>query len=427
LIPHIENDLIAHLKNAKKISIAVALLKDYGLNIIESNIPKNCIRRYLLGIHLPTPPDILRKLKQKQSDYPNLYHTKIYNSGENYHPKVYLIETIDERVVAIVGSANGTRGGFVGNIEMNIVIVHPQECNEIQKWFDTLFISANDYDYDFLELYEKVYKRNRILATTEKSNTSIVTNNSAIPSGKGLVVAKGQFFRQSDFDAFDRTNHFDTSPATVKLRAKVKERLIELGHRIKNRFIGYGILDLHLPYRRNLYTSQHFHSRGNVHIAKQAIWLNFGKGYSELNRYPKNYKNFVSHSRIQVILVNSIHEAFIGIWLYLAKPNWSYYDRKHLKDNLSNPNFAERLYEYTIALGGAYWIMLGDKELYISEIETAKQLIEFLLTDDYTPEFIIGRNYNPNDTDISDENIDETTLIEFSKLYKIYDLIRDKQ
>lgn len=425
MLEYLEADLITNLKDAKAISIAVALIKDYGLNTIEDNLPENCKRKYLVGIHLPTPPDILRRLLVLQQNNPNEIEAKIYNAKENYHPKVYLIEKKSGKLIAFIGSANATRGGFIHNIEMSVTITHQEECIKLQKWFDGLFVSAKKYDEEYIVDYEIIYKRNKTLASTQKSNIDKITNNNIPVSGNNLVVNPGQFFRQSDFDAFALPTQHDTSSFAVELRANVKERLIELSDMIMDSFPDYNITDLHLPYRRNLYTSQHFHSRGHDHIAKESIWLNFGKSRSELNNYQgKFYQSFVNHLRIQIILRNSVNEAYIGIWLYVSKVNSSFYDKKHLKEGLNVPDFTERLYEYIIALGGAYWIMLGDDEINISELENSRQLVDFLSQDDYTQEFIIGRNYQPNDSDLSEENIRETVLIEFSKLYKIYALIK---
>jgi HKD family nuclease len=424
MINYLETELVDSLREARSIYVAVALIKDYGFNIIHTNIPATCKSTYILGIHLPTPPNIFRKLLELQNINPEITTVKVFNSQENYHPKVYLIEKISGDLVAFIGSANATRGGFTHNIEMNVKITDQADYIKLRSWFDTLFIAAKYFDLDFINKYEITYKRNRTLSSTQKSNTQQVIDNTNPIARNKLIVSSSQYFRQSDFDAFDTVLHYDTSGYAVRLRANVKERLIELGEKIKNYFFEYKIKNLHLPYRRNLYTSQHFHSRGHDHIAKDAIWLNFGKSWQELQTYQDGYRSFVNHLRIQVILRNSSNDAYIGIWLYIAKHQRSYFDRQRLKNGLNDSNYLARLYEYIIELGGSYWIMLGDEEINISDIENTQQLYDFLIQDDYNPEFIIGRNYSPNDPDLTDENITETVLLEFSKLYKIYDLIK---
>ncbi|MDO9001336.1 MAG: phospholipase D-like domain-containing protein [Bacteroidota bacterium] len=308
MLEYIESDLIVNLIDAKAISIAVALIKDYGFHIIENSLPETCKRKYLVGIDLPTPPNILRKLLELQQTNPNQVSTRIYDSKENYHPKVYLIEKISGELIAFIGSANATRGGFTHNIEMSIAITNHEECIRLQKWFDRLFASAKKYDEEYIIDYEITYKRNKALASTQKSNIDKIINNNTPVSGNNLVIDSGQFFRQSDFDAFALSTQHDTSDSAVELRANVKERLIELSEMIIDSFPDYNITNLHLPYRRNLYTSQHFHSRGNDHIAKESIWLNFGKSREDLDLYEGYYNSFVNHLRIQVILRNSAND-----------------------------------------------------------------------------------------------------------------------
>lgn len=424
MIEYIEAELVANLQNAKSILIAVALMKEYGFKTIEDNLPDTCKRKYLIGIHLPTPPNILRKLLQLQQTKPNDVATKVYDANENYHPKAYLIEKNSGDLIAFIGSANATRGGFSHNIEMSVAITDQSNCIKIKEWFNSLFQTAKHYDETFIEMYEVAYKRNKSLAATQKSNIDVVTNNYYPVPGNNLRIVPGQYFRQGDFDAFAASTHYDTSPKAVQARAKVRERLIELNNRIIKYFPDYNITNLFLPARRNFYTSQHFHSRGNTHIAKESIWLHYGKSVQELSLFSGYYyQRFVNHIRMQVILENRI-TADIGIWLYISKHGSSYFDRQKLKAGLNDMGFVERLYEYIIALGGAYWIMLGEQELFISDINSSEELKIFLLQDNYQPELIIGRNYQPNDPNLSEENIAETVLIEFLKLYKIYDLIK---
>lgn len=424
MLQHLETGLITHLKHAKRISIAVALIKDYGLTAIENNVTDSCERKYLLGVDLPTPPDILRRLLDLHKKSPIKVQAKIYDSNENYHPKVYLIEKHSGGFIAFVGSANATRGGFTHNIEMNVVVTDQNQCIKIKGWFDGLFSSSKQYDDAYIDEYEAIFKRNKVLASTQKSNIASITNATTLPVGPGLIISPGQFFRQSDFDAFALPTQYDTKSAAVELRGEVRERLIELNDWMFDYFPSYGITNLHLPRTRNHYTSQHFHSRGNNHIPKEAIWLNYGKSPDQLRKYTGFYTSFVNHARIQIILGNNAREAYIGTWLYVGKPGSSFFERDCLKKGLSEPNFAARIYEYVLALGSAYWIMLGKDELYISDLENSQELRDFLLLDDFSGEFIIGRNYHPNDAGLSEENIEETVLIEFSKLYKIYDLIR---
>ncbi len=425
MLAYLETDLVSNLKEAKTVSIAIALINEYGFNIIESNLPENCTRRYLVGINLPTPPNILHRFLTLQSNFPSEIAAKIYKASENYHPKVYLIEKQDGKLIAFVGSANATKGGFTHNIEMSFAITGQEDCIKLKAWFNDLFNSTGNYDDEYISRYEIVYKKNQILASTQKSNVDKVNNSDTSLPGAGLVINPDQFFRQSDFDAFAEIRQNDSSSTAVESRAKVRERLIKLAEMIAPLFSVYNITDLHLPYLRSWYTSKHYHAaRSNG--PKEAIWLNFGKSPAELVKYEKKSdRKITSHQRIQVILRNTNEKAYIGIWLYLSRSNSSYFDRVRLKEGLKDRDFVERLYEYVIALGGMYWLYIGGfEDLSVSKIVNVQQVVDFFNQDNYRPEIIIGRNYSPNDKLLSEENISETILMEFSKLYKIYDLIR---
>lgn len=425
MLEYLEKDLINNLKNAKIVSIAVALIKEYGFNIIESNLPENCTRRYLVGINLPTPPNILRRFLTLQSNFPGKIAAKIYKAKENYHPKVYLIEKEDGELIAFVGSANATKGGFTHNIEMSFAITNQDDCIRLKDWFDALFNSAKQYDDAYIHKYEITYKRNKALASTQKSNIDAIINDRSPIPGNNIIIQQGQFFRQSDFVAFSTANHLLTTPAVKDLRRAVRHRFLELHDRIIDQFPDYGLNDLHPAFQRNFYTSAISHNRGHNHIPKQALWLHYGKSPVDLAKYSKPYHTITSHARIQVILINNDREATIGIWLYIGKENFSYYDRKKILDNLNNPAFVNPLYDYILDLGGSSWLeFVGVDDIYVSDIESQTDLVTFLSQDDHDSEFIIGRNFDPNDGLLSEENIEETVLLEFSKLYKIYTLIK---
>ena len=63
MIPQLKDHLVASLKTATELHVAVALMNDFGLDVIEGSVdPVVCKRRYLLGTHLPTSPSVLWRL-----------------------------------------------------------------------------------------------------------------------------------------------------------------------------------------------------------------------------------------------------------------------------------------------------------------------------------------------------------------------------
>ena len=82
VITKLSENLIAELKAADEIWVAVALINSQGLKFIIDNLKPNCKQNYLIGIDLPTEPKALTEL-YKLKLQTNL-SVKIY-SQKQYH------------------------------------------------------------------------------------------------------------------------------------------------------------------------------------------------------------------------------------------------------------------------------------------------------------------------------------------------------
>lgn len=412
------NDLHPHLIKADEVWIAVALMTEVALNKIQQTIPPTAHQHYLIGIDLPTSPLVFSRLKGLQS---NKLEAAVLKETYTYHPKVYIIRK-QSKLIAFVGSANATNGGFSNNYEVSIMVDNANQCQELLTWFGNLYLLGKDITDDFIEKYTSVYHKNRIWASTQRSNlnnliSSLVLNNIKTP------INKNQFFKQSHYDAFDPAFHSAISKNATTERQKVRKKLLDLDDLIFPKFNAYGISNLHRTQSRLHLTSQWFFSARSSPI-KEAIWLNYGKSHGELKTSDEH--SFTNNIRIQVILRNNLTERYFGIWLFIGKPNHSFQDRKHLKKELENNDFLELIKTLLIQLGNSYCIKIGKKELEIKDISDKEDLRKFLLKDNFNEYYTIGRNYDPNSEEISELNIAETVLIEFSKLYKLYELIKTK-
>lgn len=412
MIENLESELIPHLKEAKEIHIAVALMNSYGLDTIEETIPEDCLRKYLVGIHLPTPPNILQRLMESESRNSAKISSKVHVSHSNYHPKVYVIRKKDDQLIAFIGSANATRGGFKSNIEMTTSIEDQKRCKHLLSWFGKLFEQSSSLSQNFIDGYKTRYIRNKQLESAQRSNNEHFYQEHS-EQANSTFVSETQFFTQSDFDAFAPSTHFETDGPFVDARGQVRRKMINLHYAIFPQFVDYGMMNIYPARRKQDYTSKHYHSQG-IFNAKESIWFNYGK----------DRQGFTNHLRIQIILMNSERDQYVGFWIF-CKPNSSIEDRQRLQTGLSNHIFLDRLYKGLLSLGDFSWIAIGDDDRWISDIKDKEDLIEFLRSDDFSQEFLIGRNYHPNHPDISAENIYETTLIQFSKLYKIYSLMTE--
>jgi hypothetical protein len=232
--------------------------------------------------------------------------------------------------------------------------------------------------------------------------------------GNILSVNAGQFFSQSDFDAFSEIYHQDKSIKAKELRKQVRDKFIDLDKMIFDDFRSYDMNDLYHPANKRNYTSQYFHTPRNSQI-KDALWLNYGKSSAQLNK-----DSFTNHCRIQVILRHDSNDEYIGIWLFISKGSGVNKDKERLFDNIKNPVFLQLIYEYVRALGNAYFIELGKCKIKVADIKRMDNIVDFIEKNKNLPGvFYVGRNYDPNNTAISTDNIKNTILSEFSKLYEL--------
>ncbi|RXM44176.1 phospholipase D family protein [Flavobacterium sp. YO64] len=403
MVPNLESRLKPILQQAKSFYIATALISEAGYRFIEKNAPENCRRHYIIGIDLGINPKILEKLLTKSIQ--GAIHVKLCKTQHTFHPKVYLIEKNDGTFAVIIGSANTTLGGLANNVEMSVLVDSQQQCAEILAWFRALYDASINLSDEILTEYTKYYKNARQRNAAGYADLAQFKN--MLPSAE--IHSHGlekQYFKLDDFNAFSSMFHRDKSTLAKQNRKNVKLRFIALHNSIFSRFAQYGLDNLS-PHKINWHTvSSHFHSARSRPVM-DAMWLQYG-----------SEENLSDHPRLQVILRGNT----IGIWLMIGKNKGSRREREKLKSNLKDDLFAELLFQNIKNLGAVYWIDLnnsGDRRS-ISSIEDPAELKKLLLTDNVKNYFTIGRNYLYTDDQLSDENIEETVLLEFQRLNVVY-------
>lgn len=145
------------LKEAEEVWVAVALMNEAGLNELESNIPATANVTYILGIHLPTHPKVLKRLFHQEliSEQIRLF---LYRK-EVYHPKVYLIRK-KSGFTCFIGSGNATDGGFRSNVEMGVKL-ETQDGGEVLGLITSYIKGAIKVTDDFLKEYRKSYEERK--------------------------------------------------------------------------------------------------------------------------------------------------------------------------------------------------------------------------------------------------------------------------
>ena len=102
-------------------------------------------------------------------------------------------------------------------------------------------------------------------------------------------------------------------------------------------------------------------------------------------------------------------------------------DRDYFKNKMRNDiDYKQNFYSIISQLPENFYIGLNQQTRYITEFTTEPQLAEFILTDDLKYYLIIGREFSPDDIELSENNIVDTIIENFTYLYPIYDMIKYK-
>lgn len=149
--------------------IAVALVKDYGFEVLDM-AKKSCKIRMMIGVNLPTPVDVLKNLRARYSSNVRIYQ------GDFFHPKVYIFRMKDNSLIAYVGSANFTDSGFNSNIELSVAITDQNTCELILEWFNGLFDKSDSITDNFLANYTNYSTKWTKMRKEQESDFNIVTN-----------------------------------------------------------------------------------------------------------------------------------------------------------------------------------------------------------------------------------------------------------
>ena len=172
IVTKLSDNLLANIKTADEIWVAVALMSFDGLHSLIDNLKSSCRQNYLVGLDLPTDPKALKELNELQlkSDV----NVRIYTEQECFHPKLYLIRK-KGNYSAFVGSANCTNGGLRNNIELTTHTTDQTIGGQLLKWFEQHFKIGKPLTTSFVNQYQAEYserqerkKREEKIAKKEK-------------------------------------------------------------------------------------------------------------------------------------------------------------------------------------------------------------------------------------------------------------------
>jgi hypothetical protein len=369
----------------------------------------------LIGIHMPTPPEVLERLFEETSS--GRIQSRIY-VGNYFHPKVYCFK-LHEGWTAFIGSGNFTNGGWHENEELFVKITDPIVCQALRNQHLAWTAAARPIDRPLIEKYRNVFTRSTPRRNEERKSIrqliDDVTNNFNIDN----VEFAGQFFLREDHMTFAAGKTQIDTVEVLAERNAVRNKLIRLNEQLEMRIPGpWDIHPHYSPEHIAAHIQTNFHHEENV----RALWVAYGRDRDALKVYGEDATP-LNYMRMQVI----IGFDYIGVWLMPGKAAGGQIDRENLRERMSVQAYREQFFNSLRALGENYWIEVAARERSVLSFRDANELHEFIRLDNWRYYyFTIGRNYLPGHAEMRADRIVGTVLRDFEKMFPLYDLIKHR-
>ncbi len=410
---HLANTLKLHLKDAEEIWIAVALMSTDGLNFIRKHLAQGAMEHYLVGVDLPTPPDVLQTLLVTQSDLSKAKYFQRPNTF--YHPKLYLIKD-HKGLTAYVGSGNCTMGGLEKNMEISLRTDDENTCKTLKDWFSTQFTHSKDITEDFIAPYRIVYqRRQQRIAEDRKEMQQVFGGNSV---NLDDIDFTEQFFKKVHFSAFEGAKPYSHLVEHDQEREAVRTMFYHLHHEIEP-LIKSQKWDLHRHYEWQNVVSSAVHN-SHTSLELDGMWLHYGRDEDEIKVFGEN-ETPINFMRMQII----IHKDAVGIWNRVGRDkHGSKIDRTYLKSKLNDsPTFREKFFNAISHLPEGYFIQMNGQKRWLSEFSDEATLTKYLMEDNLRDYLYFGIDFHPADSQLSKTQIAKTVIKHFDLLYPTYHLI----
>ncbi|MFM7017713.1 phospholipase D family protein [Flavobacterium sp.] len=419
-IVKLQSHLISEIKKATEVCIASAIVSENGLRTVLDNKDEGCKLKLIIGIDLPTPATVFKKLLELQDE--NI-EARVFLKPYYFHPKLYL--TSGKSKVVFVGSGNCTTGGLDNHIELFHKVSDDEVYDEYNAWFNTYFSLSSEITEEWLTEYEKLFEDRQVTENSERKKVSAfkkkITENKEIVDLDSIDFTN-QFFKKNHYKAFENHKIKSRLQDHDKERLEVKKRLEEL-HDLVLPLIENKGWDIHPHHMNSHIVSSHQHGEFTSDDLV-ALWLHYGRSEEDLSNFKKIYgdnQTSMYQMRLQVL----VHLEDISIWLRVGKNNGSVVDRENFKKNIKQASYQDKFYKLIEKLPDSYYIKINDEKRMVRTFTNALELADFVKNDNINRHyFIIGREYLPSSIELSESNIANTIIEEFKFLYPIYELIK---
>lgn len=414
----LKTKLVEDIRQSTEVKVAVALMSGTGLDVLIENLPADAKLQLLIGIDLPTSPDVFRSLLGADK-----VETRVYLKGNFFHPKLYVVKGRSNS--AYVGSGNCTSGGMENNIELFAGISVSSEVSEYELWFDTYFRLGTTITEEWIEQYEEVFDIVASYGEKVKRQMGRFKGRFGVANPQQLahIDFTHQFFKYAHHNAFTGNKPYSDDVAVVNERFEVGEKLREL-HDLVMPLITSKRWDIH-PHEWNEYVTSSFKHGEYTSDALDGMWLHYGRSGPQLDKFKEAYgdkQSSLYHMRLEVL----IRAYDVGLWLRVGKNNGSIVDRENFKRRMDeSQSYRDTFYRLVVTLPADHYVYINGAERKVNTFSSSEELHEFVRKDNTrTSYFIIGEDLLPGDVRLSESNIANTVVTSFEKLYPIYQHIK---
>jgi HKD family nuclease len=366
------------------------------------------------GIHMRTPPEVLRSLKEKTEQ--NRLQARVY-LDKYFHPKLYVFRLAD-RWVAYVGSGNFTDGGWHENEELFFIVHDQASCDELRNQHNIWFEASQPITDRILDYYTQTFIANKEKERETRKNTQLLLDQLKNVFNIDAISFAGQYFSKQDHLTFaPGKTHLDTSEILAE-RNIVRNKLYHLDDELQK--VIPPVWDLHHHYKTanivaNIETAHHHED--NV----RGLLVAYGRSDKDLKKYGEVETTPLNFMRMQVIVKYDT----VGLWLMPGKNGANQIDREFFKESMQRPDYRKKFFDLLTRLRDPYWIEVAGIARDVTSFENPDSLKEFTDTDNWRYHyFIIGRDYDLGVPELKQANFITTVLSDFGKSLPIYNLMK---
>lgn len=393
------------LAQAEHCYAATAAITEEAFDFMRTRLSPKCKIEVVTGLDGLTSPGVLRKTWRHYHDRITI---NIYTRNF-FHANVFIFDLPYRKSVAFVGSGQLTLGGIKDNEEIFYKITDPKEIEGLKSWFTGYYEFSEPLTENIVTEYELIYPsmHQRVIASRQEKEQMMALTSHAF--NWESIRFKNQYFKKDDYLTFASGKASLNTMEIQAERIKVKDKFLHLHSLIKERFADLGLYE-----NGEVVSSVNPVDHPDRKLRSMAI--SYGRSRSALDRYHSGAKadDFMTMQFI-------IQQKDVGIWLLIGKPNGSKADREFFKQQMENAEYRTTFFKMVQALGIRYWMEVAGEKKAIQAFQTEDTLWEFTRADDWRYySFIVGKNFEPGDPDISNDAIATTIFKESEKLIPLY-------